>query len=195
MKEEGYVMKLMATYGALRPIDGGLTQRSVTRRSGICENVSFVYTEPFSNHIKVRHQVDDLNNARHSPISLEESVNTNDWIIRVFTFILAVVVVNFRQLLAEELMDFSFAVNAGNKKRSRRSMESVASVCGVETAPVYAGSWPGTQWQFLTSKYPQHICKTAGCKKRIRTFCKCMIGLWMCPACIGMHIAQIAEAS
>jgi hypothetical protein len=40
-------MKSMATYGALRPIDGGLTQRSVTRRSGICFNVSFVYTEPF----------------------------------------------------------------------------------------------------------------------------------------------------
>jgi hypothetical protein len=22
-----------------------------------------------------------------------------------------------------------------------------------------------------------------------------MIGFWMCPACIGMHIAQVAEAS
>ena len=96
VKEEDYVMKLMATYEVLRPIDGGLTQRSVTRRSGIPESVSFVYTEPFINHFKFRHQVDDHNNARHSPISLEESVNTEDWKIRVFTFILAVVEVNAR---------------------------------------------------------------------------------------------------
>ena len=75
MREEDYVMKLMATYGALRPMDGGSTQRSVTRRSGIRERVSFVYTEPFFNHFKFRHQVDDHNNARHSPISLEESIH------------------------------------------------------------------------------------------------------------------------
>ncbi len=37
MKEEDYVMKLMATYGALRSVDEGATQRSVTRRSGIRE--------------------------------------------------------------------------------------------------------------------------------------------------------------
>ena len=34
MKEEDYVMKLMATYGALKPIKEGKTQRSVTRRNG-----------------------------------------------------------------------------------------------------------------------------------------------------------------
>jgi hypothetical protein len=73
-----------------------LTQRSVICRSGIRENVSFDYTEPFFNHFKFRHQVDDHNNARHSPISLEESINTKDWKIRVFTFILAVVEVNAR---------------------------------------------------------------------------------------------------
>ena len=50
--------------------------------------------ESFFNHFKFRHQVDDNNNNRHSPISLEESINTKDWKIRVFTFILAVVEVN-----------------------------------------------------------------------------------------------------
>ena len=41
MKEEDYVMKLMATYGALRSVDEGATQRSVTRRrSGIRETVA-----------------------------------------------------------------------------------------------------------------------------------------------------------
>jgi hypothetical protein len=73
------VMKLMATYGALRPIEEGKTQRSVTRKSaGQRENLSFNYTEPFYNHFKYRHQVDNHNNRRHSPISLEESINAND---------------------------------------------------------------------------------------------------------------------
>jgi hypothetical protein len=66
MKEEDYVMKLMATYGALRTVDEGATQQSITRRSGIRENVSFKYTKPFFNHFKFRHQVDDHNNNRHS---------------------------------------------------------------------------------------------------------------------------------
>jgi hypothetical protein len=114
MKEEVFVMKLMATYGALRSIDGGLTQRSVTRRSGTRKNVSFVYTEPFSNHFQFRHQDEDHNNAQYSPISLEESVNTKDWKIRVFSSILAVAEVNvqlahsiFSQSDALSQLDFS----------------------------------------------------------------------------------------
>lgn len=80
----------MATYGALRQIEEGETQQSVTtRRNGYRENVSFHYTEPFSNHFKDRHQVDDHNNLRHSPILLEESIRTKDWKLRVFTFVLA----------------------------------------------------------------------------------------------------------
>ena len=176
--------------------------------------LSFKCTEPFFNHFKFRHQVDDHNNNRHSPISSEESINTKDWKIRVFTFILAIVEVNarlayqfftesdplsqlrFRRLLAKELTDFSFVVNRDNRKRSRKSMEAVAPICGEETAPVYATNWNGTEWQFLSSKYPQHhFCKTVGCNKRIRTYCKCSKAYWLCPACIGMHIAQVAEAS
>ena len=206
-------MKLMATYGALRLVDDGVTNRSLTRQSGIQEKVTFNYTEPFYNHFTFCHQVGDHNNNRHSPISLETSINTEDWKIRVFTFILAVIKVNarlayhffttsdtlsqlqFRRLLAKELMDFSFVVNRDNRKRSRRSLEAVAPICGVETAPVYATEWNGTEWRYLSSKYPQHFCKSIGCNKRVRTYCKCTIGFWFCPACIGMHIAQVADVS
>jgi hypothetical protein len=48
MKEEDYVMKLMATNGTLRPIVEGKTQQSITRRHSQWENVSFQYTGPFS---------------------------------------------------------------------------------------------------------------------------------------------------
>ena len=187
-------------------------QRSITLRNGIRENVSFKYIKPSFNHFKFCYQVDDHNNRSHSPISLEESINTIDWKIRVFTFILAMVEVNsrlayqyftqsdslsplqFRRMLAKELMDFSCVVNRGNKKRSSRSVDAVAPICGVDMATVYATSWNGTEWTYLSSKYPQHICKTVGCNKRIRTYCKCMRGFCLCPACVRMHIAQVAEA-
>ena len=93
-KEEDNVMKLMAAYGALTPIEGGKTQRSVTRRNGQRKNVSFNYTEPLYNHFKYRHQVDNHNNLRHSPLSFEESINTKDWKLRVFTFVMALIEVN-----------------------------------------------------------------------------------------------------
>ncbi len=161
MKEEDYVMKLMATYGLLQSVDEGATQRSVTRRSGIRENASVKYTEQIFNHFKFRRQVDNHNNNGHSLISLEESINTKDWKIRVFTYILAVIEVNarlaykvftksdslsqlqFRRLLAKELMGFLFVVNRVNSKRSRKSLEAVAPICGVETAPLHVTTWNG----------------------------------------------------
>ncbi|KAI2509710.1 Transposase IS4 [Fragilaria crotonensis] len=124
MKEEDYVMKLMSTYGALKTIDDARTHRSVTDENGQRVNKSFCYTEPYVNHFKYRHQVDDHNNLRHSPISLEMSMNTKDWKIRVFMFLMAIVEVNarlaytffnkldstpnqleFRQQLAKELLN------------------------------------------------------------------------------------------
>jgi hypothetical protein len=81
----------MATYGALkRGGDESVTRRSITKK-GQKVNVLFKYTEPFLNHFKYRHQVDDHNNLRHSLISLEESLSTRDWNVRFFSFILAFV--------------------------------------------------------------------------------------------------------
>ncbi|KAI2510975.1 Transposase IS4 [Fragilaria crotonensis] len=195
MKEEDYVMKLMATYGALRQIEEGKTQRSVTRRNGQRENVSFHYTEPFYNHFKYRHQVDDHNNLRHSPpILLEESISTKDWKLRVFTFVLALIEVNarlaiayfvkrppmsqldFRRTLAKELFSFSSTMNRDERSKSKQGSMLMTSKCGVETAPPSAGSWSGTKWELLASRYPQHVCHTLGCQKRIRTYCKIMVG-------------------
>jgi hypothetical protein len=171
-----------------------------------------MYTEPFFNHFQFRHQVDDHNNLRHSPISLEESISTKDWRIRVFSFVLALVEVNarlahaffsrivtmsqleFRRKLAKELLDYSFSINTSRRIKRKRRLELSESICGVETAPLFATNWTGTRWEFLSTKYPQDFCKTVGCQKRIRTYCKCMIGHWLCPTCIGIHIASLAEA-
>ena len=208
MKEEDYVMKLMAMYGALkRGGDESVTRRSITK-NGQKVNVSFKYTEPFLNHFKYRHQVDDHNNLRHSPISLEESLSTKDWNVRVFSFILALVEVNtrvamayftqsktaaqleFRRQLAKELIDYSYKAAGVDRRKRKRSEAAMASGCGVETAPHFAGNWNGEDWEVLTIRYPQHVCRTLHCKKRIRTYCRCMIGHWLCPTCIGIHIAS-----
>ena len=168
---------------------------------------TFKYTETFLNCFKYyRHQVDDHNNLCHSPISLEDSVCTKDWKIRVFTFIIAIVEVNgrlawsrfgekptitqieeFRRLLAKERLDFSFQARG---RRRRPDDYLCRSVCCEETAPKFAGHWTGTEWTRLNTMYAQHVCKTFNCNKRVRTYCRCKVGFWMCSVCIGIHIAS-----
>ena len=89
-------MKLMATYGALVEIDESKTLRSLTAVNGEKFIKSFNYTEPFHNLFKFRHQVDDHNNSRHSPLSLEESGATKVRKHHVFSFIISLVEVNAR---------------------------------------------------------------------------------------------------
>jgi hypothetical protein len=94
MKEEDYVMKLMATYSALRPIEEGMTQQSVSSHNGERRPFTFMYTEPFFNQFQFHHHVDNHNNLRHSPISLEKSISKKDWRVRVLSFVFALVEVN-----------------------------------------------------------------------------------------------------
>jgi hypothetical protein len=48
---------------------------------------------------------------------------------------------------------FSLTLKIGNRSKSKKVSELVSSMCGVETAPLFAGSWTGTKWKMLTSKY------------------------------------------
>jgi hypothetical protein len=67
-------------------------------RSNIVQRLAALEGLPCRNQTKrvqymmwYRRQVDDHNNLCHSPILLEESVSTEDWKIRLFTFIIAIV--------------------------------------------------------------------------------------------------------
>jgi hypothetical protein len=85
MKEPDYVMKIMATGGALSTDE---TCKIETRGTG--ENrISFPYTKPFDWHFRYRHIVDDPNNFRHAWPSLETTWIAERWPICVFTFLLA----------------------------------------------------------------------------------------------------------
>jgi len=80
--------------------------------------------------------VDDHNNLRQSPISLEESISTKDWQVRVFMLVLELFKVNarlvaitffttshamrqleFRRKLAKELIDYSYSLNRDGRAK------------------------------------------------------------------------------
>ena len=69
MKEPDYVMRMMATGGALM---SDASCRKTTRRvDGTI--AKFAYTLPFNWHFRYCHEVDDHNNLRHAVPSLEET--------------------------------------------------------------------------------------------------------------------------
>ena len=125
MKEPDYVMSLMSTYGTnLR--SGKETCHEWVDSDGTKKTTKFNYPEAVGNHFLYRHSVDDHNNKRHSPISLEVVWGTKYWPNCVFSFLLAVTEVNvnlaaqyfggmkqvgqikFRKLLAKTLIFNSY---------------------------------------------------------------------------------------
>jgi Transposase IS4 len=194
IKEENYTMKLMDTYGALVEIDECKILRLLTAVNSEKFIKSFNNTEPFHNHLKFHHRVDDHNNSRHSPLSLEESWATKDWEHRVFSFIIYLVEVNARlshgyfndelplthilfwKQLARELIEYSEKDERTVRRRKQDVQEVEEVLCYEETAPLHARTWTGTEWTYLHTEYPQRICRPPNCKKQIRTYCSFNIG-------------------
>jgi hypothetical protein len=107
MKDSGYTMKIMSTYGSLLVKDGQRDSiRTYTNAAGQNVTKKFKYTEPFANHFLYRHCVDDHNNLRHAGVSIEETWRTHRWVNRVFAFLLAISEVNtflaFRSFVWDE---------------------------------------------------------------------------------------------
>ena len=89
MREPDYTMMMMATYGTLE--EKGEMKKRVDANGNV---ISFRYPEIIHNHFQFRHAVDDHNNRRQSPISIEKTWATAWWPNRVFAFLIAVVEVN-----------------------------------------------------------------------------------------------------
>ena len=77
MKDPDYVMKLMTTYGTLEPMDK--RARRKFKRGGVMETNGSIYTEVVANNVLYQHQVDDKNNRRHAPISIERTWANTYW--------------------------------------------------------------------------------------------------------------------
>jgi hypothetical protein len=85
LKEEDYVMKIMATYGSINcpPI----WQRVKARRTIANDTkVEFEYIDPVANHFDYRHCVDNNNHLQHMRPSIRETWKTHRWVLRVLAF-------------------------------------------------------------------------------------------------------------
>ena len=212
LKEPDYSMKIMSTYGGLIVPDKQRLSKRIWQEEGEFKSTTFQYTEPFANHFNFRHAVDDHNNLRHGLPSIESTIITHNWSLRVFTFLLAVTEVNifkafcyfvwsddqipsslvkFRRKLANAFLNndyLKFEVPRGAKStRKKRKIEH-----SLVTAPCHASKFVGGRWQKKSrAKYQQFVCKGFGCKKQVRTYCACGVGNWLCKDC---HLEHMLEA-
>lgn len=209
MKEPDYVMRMMATGGALLPDE---THKDAVRSwkvGGTDQHVTFKYTKPVAWHFKYRHAVDDHNNLRHALPSLEDAWKTTRWENRVFSFVLAVCEVNsylflryflfddgtkdgaplfldFRRKLAWELIQ-----NEWIMRHEADTIFPISDEHKLERAPPHARKFRNRQWVCdAKAKYQQYMCSTH-CGTKIRTFCKCSPGVWICSDC---HVKHVLDA-
>ena len=94
MKEPGYVMKILAICMTLDKLEGARTKRSFICIIWTKDTKKFTYRQPFLSHYRYRHQVDNHNNWRHVPTSLERTWATKFWPDLNFTCYLTVSEVN-----------------------------------------------------------------------------------------------------
>jgi Transposase IS4 len=205
MKEPDYVMSLMTTYGTLEPIEGATTRRDYKNNNGEMVRKTFNYTEIIYNHYHYRHAVDDHNNKRHSPISLEAIWATHWWPNRVFSFLLAVTEVNikltmeyfmgvdkvsmlvFRRNFAEALInnkDLHNQVDCSPNRelRPRSCHHQLLTVDSFKR-------WNGVKFVRAKTQFPQRKC--TGCGRKVRTYCSCNPNNGLCNLCYTNHVVEI----
>lgn len=214
MKEPEYVMKLMATYGELTPAPDQEKAFRQYEKNNQTIKKQFCYPPPIANHFWYRHAVDDHNNLRHKLPSIEDTWRTSRWSNRVFSCVLAFSEVNaylfmkyfvwkdrkhlktlhqFRRDLAEQLInnDHYRRERPGSVVRESRRLKRTRehTLC---TAPPGAKRFKGAdQWEFGATKYNQLTCTTTCCPRRVRTYCSCSPGVWLCQNCHENHCRVI----
>jgi hypothetical protein len=214
MKDSGYTMKIMSTYGSLLVKDGQKDSvRNYKNAEGQNVTKKFKYTEPFANHFLYRHCVDDHNNLRHSGISIEQTWRTHRWVNRVFAFLLAISEVNaflaFRFFIWDsvdkmELLQFRRQLALAlinNEWHGDKTVESPATrkrkmIHSMACAPPHASKFVHGKW-ICTAKavYQQYICRGQRCKKQVRSHCACAPGHWLCADCFQKHILDEHSAN
>jgi hypothetical protein len=209
MKEPDYVMKIMATGGSLIEMPDGGTSRTFKQSNGTNTTIQFNYREPFYNHFRYRHQIDDHNNRRHSPLSFEECWATHQWPVRVFAFLLAVSEVNaklaftyfhhdsnktnddmigFRRKLVQALLQNEWFEREDESSPEARPKRKRIVDHELLRPPKFTGKFVGNSWTRVTTKYLQRNC---GCGERTRTFCSCDKTVFYCLPCFANHLKEV----
>ena len=166
----------------------------------------FKYKLPFYWRFRYCHAVDDHNNLRHALPSIEDTWMTDRWECRVFAFILDISEVNaflilryffycglhqegmpgileFRRKLAWKIINnicigewegggelFPESIHRFiNASRNARRYQNRRWICTADTA------------------YQQYSCRFKY-RKKIRTYCICTPGVWICSYCYVKHV-------
>jgi len=210
MKEPDYVMRMMATGGPLSADD---SCRTTTRRVNE-STVTFQYTRPYDWHFRYRHAVDDHNNNRHALPSLEDTWRTTRWPVRVFTFLLALTEVNtwlvlrvfvfigaragslpkyheFRRRLAWQFIDNKY-LHAQPVAAAQPYFAHIGDHT-MQTSPPKAREYRNRKWVCDAKQtHQQYTCSVPGCKKKVRTYCVCTPGAWLCTDHMIQHAVEEA---
>ena len=204
LKEPSYIMKMMATGGPLLANDSCGEQKRRWTEGGVERVGTFRFPCPYDWHYKFRHAVDDHNNLRHALPSIEHTITTTRWEMRVFSFVIVVTEVNaflayrffsrpnpvptlqqFRHKLAWELIK--------NKWLAREDLDKshvVSTVHQLQRAPLHAMKYANGRWQCNAKQphqnYPCTFKKCGTKPKHINTYCSS--GKWICKFCHDAHV-------
>ena len=208
MKEPDYVMRMMATEGPLGSTDecretkrrctvgssGNSDTRACTIGTSAIAMRLMTITTCAMPHLRLR----------------TAGLLTKRWECRVFSFILALSEINsflalryfvfgnntiegcpllivFRRRLAWQLINNNFLRNEAQEAAARAPP---APIHQLVTAPNHARKWSAGAWICDASyQYQGYFCSMK-CKKRIRTYCVCDPGRWLCKDCLVTHAQQ-----
>ena len=130
--------------------------------------------------------------------------------VQVFSFVLAISKVNallalwyftfakgtidgcptlivFCQCLAWQLIRNSWIA----AEEMSAGLEGITSVHRMQVAPNHAKVYPNWQWVCTAvARHQQYRC-TYGCGKKIRTYCACSPGTWVCYQCFLDHVRSL----
>ena len=208
LKEPQYVMKMMATGGPLIANETCKDQKRRFVENGVEVSRTFKFPLPYDWHYKYRHAIDDHNNLRHSLPSIEGTIITTRWELRVFSFLLAISEVNafltyrffckpetiptlqeFRHKLAWQLIK-----NRWVTEQDEVEQQEACAVHQLMKAPPHAKKYARGRW-VCTAKlhYQNYPCTFKNCgdpPKRVKTYCSCHIGKWICQYCHAAHVLK-----
>ena len=195
----------MTTYGALEPTD------KRTRRKfncgGVMETKYFTYTEVFANIFLYWHQVDNNNNRRHAPISIEKTWATKYLPDSCFACYLSVSEVNakYTRVYFQDSMPYprlnsgeywktsswnTPLVYTGTEGGSGVGLRSRIDPHKLITKPPFTGKWVSNtrQWHKVKGKYQQSRCTKFS--KQTCTYCKCCKWIFLCDNCFAVHVLE-----
>lgn len=208
MKEPNYVSMMMTTFGMMEEVENHKTRREWKEPgSGLTRSKTFNYQENFSLYFHNRHQIDDHNNRRQSPISIEKTWGTKEWQHHVFAFILAVTEVNvlrwkecvddeylgMPQLKLRRKLVFMMIKNtldgvSNIPELTRHGRKRISEDHRLQAYPKNTGQWLGNWWEKVKTDYLQRICP---CQKSTRLHCQCNKMELLCHNCFTDHLTNI----